>query len=451
MVYAERLLPHDIDAEEAVVGSLLLDGQSLTRITAGIKAEDFYRERNRFCYEACLALFQRGEGINQITVAHELALRERLDTVGGMAYLSHLVSIVPSPVHIEYYAGIVALTSTQRRLIDAASNIAEIGYTGEASADSILNSAEEVLARVRAVKPTRDFISLRQMLDQYMEEQGAITESLLESAPIMWGFDDLDEVTHGLQRSDLVILAARPSLGKSSLALNTAVSAAKRGAKVGVFSLEMGRDQLALRIMSAESGVNAHMLRLGLLTEAQEQHINDSIGVLSDLEIYVDDTPFQSIMEMRAKARRLFAERGLDLLIIDYLQLIQGRSRSDNRVQEMGDISRSTKAMARDLNVPVLAISQLSRAPEQRNVHRPQLSDLRDSGALEQDADVVVFLYRDDLYYSEEEWEQRYPDQAYPQSEAEVIVAKHRHGPTGTVKLVFEGYCVRFRSVEAAV
>ena len=445
-MYAERLLPHDIDAEEAVIGSLLLDGDSLPRIGHLLKAQDFYREKNRYCYDSCLSLFQRGEGINQITVAHDLELQEKLEQVGGVAYLSHLVSIVPSPVHIEYYAGIISLTSTQRRLIDAASNIAEIGYQGEPDSEAVLLKAEEVLARVRATQPSRDFVSLRQILDQYMEERDAITGAMMSTAPIMSGFDDVDELLGGLHRSDLIILAARPSLGKSSLALNVAVNAARNGGVVGIFSLEMGREQLALRMMASEAGVDAHRLRLGLLTEAQEQRINDCIGALSDLPIYVDDTPFQSIMEMRSKARRLFLERGLDLLVVDYLQLIQGRSRGENRVQEMGEISRSAKGMARDLNVPVLAISQLSRAPEARQSHRPQLSDLRESGSIEQDADVVAFIYRDDLYYNEEEWEQRHPDQIYPQNVAEIIVSKHRHGPIGTVKLLFEGSLVRFRT-----
>ncbi len=446
-MYAERLLPHDIDAEEAVIGSLLLDGESLSRIAHLLKPEDFYRERNRFCYESCLALFQRSEGINQITVAHDLALREQLDQVGGMAYLSHLVSIVPSPVHIEYYSGIISLTSTQRRLIDAASNIAEIGYHGEPDPETVLSRAEEVLSRVRATQPARDFVSLRQILDQYMEERDTITGAMVMSAaPIMSGFDDVDELLGGLHRSDLVILAARPSLGKSSLAINVAVNAARNGAVVGIFSLEMGREQIALRMMSSEAGVDAHRLRMGLITEAQEQRINDCIGSLSDLKIYVDDTPFQSIMEMRSKSRRLFMEHGLDLLVVDYLQLIQGRARGENRVQEMGEISRSAKGMARDLNVPVLAISQLSRAPEARQSHRPQLSDLRESGSIEQDADVVIFIYRDDLYFNEEEWEQRYPDQIYPQNMAEIIVSKHRHGPVGTVKLLFEASLVRFRT-----
>ena len=302
--------------------------------------------------------------------------------------------------------------------------------------------------QMRAAQHTEDFVSLRQILDQYMEERDAITGALIaNSAPIMSGFDDVDELLGGLHRSDLVILAARPSLGKSSLALNMAVNAARNGSSVGIFSLDMGREQIALRMMSSEAGVDAHRLRMGLLTEAQEQRINDCIGSLSDLHIYVDDTPFQSITEMRSKSHRLSTERGLDLLIVDYLQRIEGLSPVQDKGQEMDEISRHAKRMARELNVPVLALCQLSRSPEVPRCYRPQLSDL-DEDALEQHADVVVFIHRDDLYFSEEEWEHQFPDKVYPQNMAEIIVSKHRHGPVGTVKLLFEGSLVSFRNIE---
>ena len=444
-MYAEKLLPHDIASEEAVIGSLLLDGDALIKVANFLKPEDFYREKNRYCYESCLALFQRGDAINQITLAHDLALQNHIDQIGGVAYLSHLISVVPSPVYIEYYGRIISLTATQRRLIDAASRISEIGYDGEVDAETVVLRAEEALARVRASQPSRDFVSIRDILDQYMEERDTVAEAL-RTAPIISGFEVIDQLLGGLHRSDLIILAARPSLGKSSLASNITVNAARTGAVVGIFSLEMSQEQLALRMLASQAEVDAHRLRLGLYTQAQEQRISDSIGVLSDLPIYVDDSPIQGTMEMRSKARRLFLERGLDMLVVDYLQLIQGRGRGENRVQEMSEITRSLKAIARDLNVPVLAVSQLSRAPEQRPSHRPMLSDLRDSGSIEQDADVVMFIYRDDLYYSEEEWGQRFPDQLYPRNVAEIIVAKHRHGPIGDVKLLFEGNMVRFKT-----
>jgi replicative DNA helicase len=288
---------------------------------------------------------------------------------------------------------------------------------------------------------------LRQVYDQFLEDRAALTEPLQNSAPILTNFNDLDELLGGMQRSDMLILGARPGLGKSTLAVNVCLNAAKNGAAAGIFSLEMSREQLALRILAADAGIDAHRLRLGLYTEAEEQRIIDSIGNLSDLPVYIDDTPFQGIVEMRSKARRLSLEQGLDLLVVDYLQLVQGEARGrygDNRVQEISEISRSIKGMARDLNVPVVTCSQLSRLVENRPGHRPQLSDLRDSGSIEQDADIVMFIYREDVYYTEEEWEQHFPGRPYPRNIAEIIVAKHRHGPTGSVKLRFRDHLVRF-------
>ena len=448
-MYAEKLLPHDINAEEAVIGSLLIDGDCLSRVSHFLRPQDFYREKNRYLYESCLALFQRGEGINQITVAHELSLQNRIDEVGGVSYLSHLIYVVPSPVHVEYYASIVSLTSTQRRVIDAASGIAEIGYDGAADAETVLLRAEEVLARVQSSRPTRDFIPIRDVLDQYLEERDTLAENdTVPKGPVLSGFDDLDELLGGLHRSDLIILAARPSLGKSSLATNVMVNIAKTGSVVAVFSLEMSKEQLAIRMIASEAGVDAHSLRLNLLTDIQEQRISDAVGTLSDLPIYIDDTPFQGIFEMRSKAHRLHLDRGLDLLVVDYLQLIQGRGRGDNRVQEISEITRSLKGIARFSNVPILALSQLSRAIEHRPSHRPLLSDLRDSGSIEQDADVVMFIHREDFYYTEEEWAQQFPDRIYPKNVAEIVVAKHRHGPIGTVSLLFEGSMVRFKTAE---
>jgi replicative DNA helicase len=444
-VYEERLRPHDIEAEEAVVGSCLIDGEALLKVIHFLKAKDFYRERNAFCYEACLALFQRREAINQVTVTHELNLQSRLESVGGAAYLSHLVSIVPTSLHVEHYGRIVARTATMRRLIDAASEIATIGYDGTADEEAALSRAETLLFGVHSGQSSREFVSLREVLDQYLEDRAAQAEPLNESGgPIMSGYDSLDDLLGGLQPSDLIILAARPSVGKSTLAVNMSLNAAKAGTTIGIFSLEMSREQLAMRILASESGVDSHRLRLGLYTEAEEQRIIDSVGSLSELSFYIDDTPIQGIVEMRSKARRLFLERRLDMLMVDYMQLIQGNERINNRVQEISEISRSLKGMARDLNIPVVAVSQLSRAVEMRPSHRPQLSDLRDSGSIEQDADVVMFIYREDLYTTEEEWLQRSPDRPYPRNIAELIIAKHRNGPTGTIKLLFRDKLVRF-------
>ena len=451
-MYAEKLLPHDLEAEEAVVGSVLIDSDSFVRIAHVIKPDDFYREKNQICFTACLSLFQRGEAIDQVTVARELSRTERLDTVGGMAYLSHLVSITPTSAHSEHYANLVARTSTMRRLIDAASRISTFGYDDTDDVEGTLRRAEDVLFSVRSGYGNRDFMPLKEIYDEYLEERAAIVEPENQNTgPIMTGFNDLDELLGGLQRSDMIILGARPSLGKSTLAMNVSLNAAMNGAKVGVYSLEMSRDQLALRLLAADAEIDAHRLRLGLYTEAEEQRIIDSIGRLSELPVYIDDTPFQTMVEMRSKARRLsLREKGLDLLVVDYLQLIQGKGRGGNRVQEIGEISRSLKGMARDLGVALLTCSQLSRAVEGRTGHRPQLSDLRDSGSIEQDADVVMFIHRDDKDYTLEEWEQQNPGKPYPKNIAEIIVAKHRNGPTGNLNLVFRDNLVRFDSLAAS-
>ena len=450
-MYAERLPPHDVDAEESVIGSILIDPDALNRVTALLKAEDFYSEKNRWCFETCRALLERGEAINQVTVAHELSLQDRLEGVGGTQYLSHLVMVVPTSVHVEHYARIVQRTSIMRQLIRAGGDIAGIGYEGASDSDLALRQAEELLYRVRSGRGTRDFAHLREVLDTYMEESAAtqgVEGGLLAAIPT--GFADIDKLLGGgLQRSDMVVLAARPSLGKSTLAFNMARYAAGQGAVVGIFSLEMSREHFALRLLSSEAGVDSHRLRLGLLSDAEERRLLDAIGALSDLPIYIDDSPLQGIVEMRGKARRLQSEKGLDFLIVDYLQLISSGGRSDNRVQEMGEISRSLKGLARDLDTPVLACSQLSRAIEQRPTHRPLLSDLRESGSIEQDADVVAFIYREDVYTTREDWEKRNPSEPYPQSIAEIIVSKHRNGPLGMVPLYFRNDMVRFESLES--
>ncbi|MBI4312351.1 MAG: replicative DNA helicase [Chloroflexi bacterium] len=443
----DRIPPHDEAAEEAVLGSVLVDGEAISRVIALLKPEDFYRERNRWTYEACLALFQRGVSVDQVSVAHELGNQGRLDPSGGPAFLSHLVASVPTSVYAEHYAGIVSRTSTLRSLVRAAGEIASLGYGQDADVDETLRQAEDLLFRIRSRRETRDFVPLREVLDQYLEDSAtAHTTADLSRGPVQSGFLDLDRLMGGLQRSDLFILAARPSLGKSTLAMNVVRNAAQHGAICGVFSLEMSREQLALRMLSGEAEVDSHRLRMNLLTERESQRVIDSVGALSDLPIYIDDTPLQTIVEIRSKARRLSLERGLDLLVVDYIQLIQGISRNPNRVQEMTEISRSLKGLARDLHVPLLALSQLSRAVEQRPNHRPQLSDLRDSGSIEQDADVVAFIFREDALFSEEEWERANPSQPYPKNVAEIIVAKHRNGPLGNRNLFFREQFSRFEN-----
>ncbi|MEX2431268.1 MAG: replicative DNA helicase [Dehalococcoidia bacterium] len=447
-MYAEKLPPHNPDAEEAVIGSLLIDGEAINRIAPLVKPEDFYRERNRWCYEACLALYNRNQAIDQISVGRELSLRERLNETGGPAYLSHLISTVPTSVHVEHFARIVNQTATMRRLILAASEIAAIGYADTPDIEAAISQAEDLLFRVRNTHTVRDFITIREVLDKYLEETSGLDPMDHGVAPIPTGFTDLDNALGRLQRGDLLILAARPSLGKSTLAMNIARNAAGQGAVAAVFSLEMSSEQLALRLLSAEAEVDSHLLRLGLLGETATNRVMTGIGALSDLAIYLDDSPAQTVMEMRSKVRRLHTNRGVDVVVVDYLQLISGRAdRGENRVQELSEITRQLKAMARDLNVPVVALSQLSRAIEQRPDHHPQLSDLRESGSIEQDADVVAFIHREDKYYTEEQWEQRNPTDPYPENLCQLIIAKNRHGPTKTIHLYFRGNFSRFENL----
>ena len=456
-MYTDRLPPQDTEAEDAVIGSLLIDGSSFLKVAAFLKGDDFSSERSKVCFEACRLLFDRNEGINQVTVAHELGSQGLLESIGGAPFLSHLVAKVPTSAHIEHYARIVHRTATMRRLIGAAEGIASIGYEAGPDVDSALTEAEDLLYRLRIDKGDREFVALRDILNQYLEEKQLLTTARPDApAFIPTGFFVLDELLGGLQRSDLVILAARPSLGKSSLALNIAYHAAKvAGAHVGIFSLEMGKEQLADRLMSSISDIDTYKLRqfrLGEHSEAAEAALMDAIGKLSEVPIWVDDTPLLGVVEMRSKARRLYIERGLDLIIVDYLQLMRGDGNfnSNNRVQEVSEISRSLKGLARDMDVPVIAVSQLSRAVEMRPSHRPQLSDLRESGSIEQDADIVMFIYREDMYHQQDDWEKLYPDRPYPQGMAEIIVSKHRHGPIGNVQLYFDQRRTSFRDVQVA-
>ena len=452
-MYGEKLPPHDIDAEEAVIGSLLIDGAAIYKIATFLQKEDFYHEQSQWVYGACLSLYQHDEAINQITVAQELARQQKLEACGGAAYLSHLISNCPTSLDIEHYAKIVYRLSVMRRLITAANQIAAIGYQADPDVDASLSRAEDVLFRLRHGQSPRDFVHIRQVLDKYFETTapapGAEVEGYAEPIPyVLSDFTGLDEFLGGFQRSDLIIVAGRPSMGKTSLALSIVRNAAvEQGACVALFSMEMAREALVLRMLASESGVNSRRLRLGLANEEEEKRIMDASGRLSEAPIYIDDSPQLRVVEMRSKARRLHYERGINLIIVDYLQLMQGDGRGESRVQEISFISRSLKALARELNVPVLAVSQLSRAVEWRASHIPQLSDLRESGTIEQDADVVLFIYRDEYYYTVEEWQNLHPDKDYPRQIADIIIAKHRNGPTGQVKLRFMHNLAKFDNI----
>ncbi len=444
----EKLPPYDTDAEESTLGSLLIDGAAIYKISSLLPESDyFYNERNQWLYEVCLALNKRDEAINQITAAQELDRQGKLEDCGGAAYLSHLVSIVPTSLDIEYYAQIVHRLAISRRLIDAARRIEAIGYEANPDVDSSLNKAEDILFNLRHGQTPGDFIHIRQVLDKYFETTVSLEEGYAGPVThVMSEFTGLDEFLGGFERSDLIIVAGRPSMGKTSLILNIARNAAvEQRACVALFSLEMAREPLVLRLLASEAGVNLSHIRLGLHTEAEEKRVMDATGILSEAPIYIDDSPRLRIGEMRSKARRLFYEHGLDLIIVDHLGLVDGQIR--DRVQEISFISRSLKAMARELNVPMIAVSQLSRASEWRASHKPQLSDLRDSGSIEQDADVVVFIYRDEYYYKREEWESQFPDRDYPEGIADIIVAKHRNGPIGQVALRFVPRLARFENI----
>jgi replicative DNA helicase len=449
----EKLPPHDIEAEEAVIGSLLIDPDAILKVAVSLKAEDFFSETNRVIYQACLALYQRNEAINQITVAHELMRQDKLEQIGGAAFLSHLISNVPTSLHAEYYAQIVSNAAIMRRLIAAAAQIEALGYEASPEVEASLNKAEDILFQVRMRREPRDFIPIRDALGQYFEEAGpptALREG--EILHILTGFTALDDFLGGLQRSDLIVLAARPSLGKTSLALNIARNAAiNQKACVALCSLEMSREAVVQRLLASESGVDSRKVRLGRFAEKDEIKIMEASGVLSEAPIYIDDSPQLRALDIRSKARRLHFERNIDLIIVDYLQLIQGDGKNETRVQEISKITRALKTLARELNVPVLAVSQLSRAVEWRASHVPQLADLRESGSIEQDADVVLFIYRDDMYFSAEDWSKVHDieKEPYPRGIADINIAKHRNGPLGQIKLRFLSRTAKFDNLEA--
>jgi len=453
---AEKLPPHDTDAEEAVIASILVDPEAIYKVAPRLRPEDFFREKNAWVYEACRALWDRSETINQITVSHELARRGRLEDVGGVAYLSRLITELPTPVGVEHYAAIVQSDATYRRLISAAGQIARMAHQGGADVDqlaAILGEAERLIAEVRSDGTLRDFVHIRELLAGYLESAqagaGAIAPAL---TGITTGFMDLDTALGGLKRGDLIIVAARPGLGKTSLVLNFARNAAgsQQHARVAFFSIEMAAEQLVQRLVAMESGVDSTRLAFGHHSDRDERRISHALGVLAEMPIYFDDSAGLTVAEMRAKARRLQLEHGLDLIVVDYLQLMHSGVRNENRVQEVSYISRSLKQLARDLDVPVVACSQLSRAAETRANNIPQLSDLRESGSIEQDADVVMFIYRESAYVRRDEWEKQHRDQParrYPAEDAQIILAKHRNGPTGAFHVRFRQRISRFEDL----
>jgi replicative DNA helicase len=439
---AERTLPHNLEAERSVLGAILLHNDAFNLAAVVIDSADFFRDAHRRIFDKMVKLVERGDAIDLVTLKEELGRSGEIDEVGGPAYIASLVDGVPRSTNVEHYARIIKEKATLRSLIYSANKIVQTAYEAEEDADLILDQAEHSIFAI-ADKNIRDgFVSLRQLAQESLEtiEKLHSRKELITGVPS--GFTDLDEMTSGLQPSDLIIIAARPSMGKTSLALNIAQHVGtKTDMTVGMFSLEMSKEQLFLRMLTAEARIDAHRLRGGFLGERDWGRLSESLGTLSEAKIFIDDSPSIGVLEMRAKCRRLASEHNLNLVIIDYIQLMQGRGRFENRTLELASISRSLKGLAKELRVPILVLSQLSRAPESRSDHRPQLSDLRESGALEQDADVVLFIYRDDVYADKN------APQVDAQGVAEVIIGKQRNGPTGVVKLAFIREFTRFENL----
>jgi len=435
----ERLPPQNTEAEEAVLGALLIDPDAIIRVATTLRPEDFYREKHGWIYDTVLALHERREPIDFLTVCDELERRGQLNEVGGAAFITSLINAVPTSIHAEHYAHIMERTATRRRLISAAGQIAAMAYQEADDVDEVVDRAEQVLFGVSQRRISRDLVPIKQVLSDYYDRIEYLTLHQGEMIGIPTGFHDMDKLLGGLQRSDMIILAARPSVGKTSLALSIAHNAAKKHRqRIAFFSLEMSNEQVVQRLISAETGIDSQRLRRGEIAEGEWGRFMKATSDLAETYFFIDDSPGISALELRTKARRLHAEVGIDLLVVDYLQLMRGDFRSENRVQEISSISRALKALARELNVPVLALSQLSRGVESRTDKRPILSDLRESGALEQDADVVIFIYRDEMYNENTE----------RKNIADIIVAKQRNGPTGTVSLYFKKELAQFREAE---
>ncbi len=396
---SERSLPHNLEAEKAVLGAVLIDNEQFNRAAELIDSPDFYRHAHQQIFDKMVSLFERDEVIDLVTLKEELNRAGNLNEVGGPAYIAALVDGVPKSTNVEYYAKIVKEKATLRSLIGSANKILTTAYQAEVEPEVQLDQAESEIFQIADGRLTEGFQSLRDLVPGGLETLEKLENQQGFLAGVPSGFTDLDRLTSGFQPSDLVIIAARPSMGKTSLALNIAQHVATKTEKtVGVFSLEMSKQALFLRMLTSEARIDAHKFRGGFLGSEEYKKLSEALGVLGEARVFIDDSTSLSVLEMRAKARRLKSEHGLHLLIIDYLQLMQGRGRFENRNLELASISRSLKGLAKELEVPVVALSQLSRAPESRSEHRPQLSDLRESGALEQDADVVLFIYREDVY-----------------------------------------------------
>ncbi|MHB8171666.1 MAG: replicative DNA helicase [Thermincolia bacterium] len=434
-VLADRVPPQNLDAEQSVLGSMMIDSEAVMKAMETLRPDDFYRDAHKVIFEAILDLSDRSEPIDIITVSEELRQKNALEKVGGVAYVASLANIVPSAANIEYYARIVEEKSLLRNLISASSRIAAMGYEGEEEVEELIDQAERMIFQVAQRKSNKSFVTMHEILMETFDKIEYLYANKGDVTGVPTGFVDLDRMTSGFQPSDLIIVAARPAMGKTSLVLNIAQNTAiKFKTPVALFSLEMSKEQLVQRMLCSEAMIDQHRLRTGKLLEGDWQKLSNAVGPLSKAPIFIDDSVGISIMELRAKCRRLKSEHGLGMIVIDYLQLMQSGRRSESRQQEISEISRSLKALARELSVPVVALSQLSRAVEQSADKKPNLSHLRESGAIEQDADIVSFIYRDEYYNPESE----------EKGIAEIIIAKHRNGPVGSVKLGFLSEFTKF-------
>lgn len=435
----DRIPPQNIEAEMAVLGAILLDSDALITVMERISGEDFYRTAHQHIFESMVELAQQDEPVDLVTLTARLQDKKQLEDIGGVAYLSQLANAVPTAANVDYYAQIVEEKSMLRRLIRTATQIVSNGYACEDDVAMLLNDAEKRIMEISQRRSGSGFVSIRDVLMEVFDRVEYLSQQRGGITGIPSGFRDLDKMTSGFQRSDLIIVAARPSVGKTAFALNIAQNVGVRAKEtVAIFSLEMGAAQLVQRMICAEGNIEASAMRNGDLKGDDWEKLTMAIGSLSEANIYIDDSPSVTVADIRAKCRRLKQEKGLGMILIDYLQLIQGRGRGDNRQQEVSEISRTLKQIARELNVPVIALSQLSRGVEQRQDKRPMMSDLRESGSIEQDADIVAFLYRDDYYDKETE----------KKNVIEIIIAKQRNGPVGTVELAFLKQYNKFVSLD---
>lgn len=435
-----KVPPQNLDAEMSLLGAVLIDDEVLANVSDKLRALDFYDKRHIMIYDAMMRLYERHQPVDLLTLSDELTKRSELEIVGGSAYLTELTNYVPTAAHAGTYADMIRQKAIRRRLIKASTDIAELGYDEEKDIDTLLESAETELFAVSDTSSKQELVSLEQILTESFDRLEELHRDGGKLRGLKTGWRDLDNITAGLQRSDLIVLAARPAMGKTTLVTNLAYNvASKEKRSVLFFSLEMSKEQLVDRMLADASGVDSWNIRTGNLSDSDFEKLSTAMGEMAEAPIYIDDTPGMTVLEMRTKARREAHNHPLGLIIIDYLQLMQGSGRSDgNRVQEVSEISRGLKLIARELDVPVIALSQLSRSVESRNPQIPQLSDLRESGSIEQDADIVTFIYRE-AYYNPETDRQNITD---------LIIAKHRNGPTGKVELYFHPERLRFMSLD---